>query len=93
MIWENGALLGVFTMDSFSDAPKRLMDECSISEPHNGVSVSHLSQILTDCAHPKYYLSAKACTGIINRAERKNKELPEILKKALEGQIKWLSDD
>lgn len=34
-------------------------------------------------AHQKYYLSAKACLGILQRAERKGKKLPEILKNAL----------
>ena len=31
----------------------------------------------------KYYLSAKGCQGILNRAERRGKELPEELKQAL----------
>ena len=47
---------------------------------------SRLSQILEDSAHPKYYLSARACVGILNRAAKRGKELPEILKKALETQ-------
>ena len=37
-------------------------------------------------AHPKYYLSAKACLGILRRAEKRGKELPEILRLALERQ-------
>ncbi len=36
----------------------------------------------------KYYLSAKACEGILRRAERRGKELPPMLKEALEQQIK-----
>ena len=36
---------------------------------------------------PKYRLSARACQGIINRAERRGKELPKELKEALEEQI------
>ena len=74
-------------MHSFGEQPKNLMDECSIEERPNGVSVSHLSQILQDAARPKYYLSAKACRGILNRAEKRGKELPEILRQALENQI------
>ena len=35
---------------------------------------------------PKYYLSARACQGILNRAEKRGKELPEILKTALVNQ-------
>ena len=35
---------------------------------------------------PKYYLSPKACQGVLRRAERRGKELPPILKAALERQ-------
>jgi hypothetical protein len=47
---------------------------------------SHLSQILEASPHPKYSLSEKACQGIIRRAERRGKELPPILREALEKQ-------
>lgn len=106
MRWEDGPLLGDFTMHSFGEQPKRLMDECLIEEPHKDVSVSHLSQILEDYQHQKsysseedyqrymsrYYLSAKACQGILNRAAKRGKELPDVLKKALENQISRGSD-
>ena len=49
---------------------------------------SSLSQILqqpTDVPE-KYYLSSRACQGILNRAEKRGKELPAPLKKALEQQ-------
>lgn len=49
---------------------------------------STLSQILEVNAHPKYYLSAKACRGILRRAASRGKVLPEILEKALHSQIK-----
>ena len=71
---------------SFGDAPSTLMEECSQGERHNGVSVSRLSQILMDSPPQKYYLSAKACNGILRRAEKRGKELPEQLRKALERQ-------
>ena len=45
---------------------------------------STLSQILEANAPEKYYLSAKACAGILRRAERRGKELPVMLKDALE---------
>ena len=35
---------------------------------------SRLSQILEDTPHPKYSLSAKACAGILRRAERRGEE-------------------
>ena len=62
------------------------MEECSQGERLNGVSVSHLSQILQDSALPKCYLSEKACRGILNRAAKRGKDLPEILRSALENQ-------
>lgn len=46
-----------------------------------------LSEILeTEKIDSRYYLSAKACNGILNRAARRGKGLPEILKTALENQ-------
>ena len=73
--WEmGGALLGEYTMHSFGECPRE-------------ENVSHLSQILQGEAHPKYSLSAKACKGILNRASRRGKQLPEILQKALERQV------
>jgi hypothetical protein len=44
---------------------------------------SCLSAILESNPDPKYNLSAKACRGILNRAQRRGKELPEELKLAL----------
>ena len=49
---------------------------------------SFLSQILQTNVPEKYYLSAKACRGILRRAEKSGKELPEILRIALENQAK-----
>lgn len=45
-----------------------------------------LSEILEENADEKYNLSARACQGILNRAEKRGKSLPEILKTALESQ-------
>ena len=68
-----GRLLGEFTTRSFGECPKE-------------ENASRLSQILEDCPLPKYSLSAKACQGILNRANRRGKELPPELKAALEAQ-------
>ena len=78
MSWVAGQLPGEFSMHSFGEHP--------ISLYHNGVGESHLSQILEDSPHPKYSLSAKACQGILNRANRRGKKLPEMLEKALVDQ-------
>lgn len=49
---------------------------------------SSLSQILEANPHPKYYLSRKACLGILRRAKERGKELPPQLKEALELQAR-----
>lgn len=49
----------------------------------NVENVSTLSMILEMDVPDKYFLSAKACWGIIRRAEQRNKEIPVILKIAL----------
>ena len=52
-------------------------------ESPNAAVESRLSQILEDNPQEKYYLSAKACQGILRRAERRGKDLPETLKAVL----------
>lgn len=47
---------------------------------------SSLLQILEENPQEKYYLSEKACLGILRRAEKRGKKLPEKLKAALEYQ-------
>lgn len=50
----------------------------------NDASVCSLSQVLTISRIPqKYFLSGKACAGILRRAERRGKELPIQLRQAL----------
>ena len=70
---EGGALLGAYSTHSFGECPSAAVG-------------SRLSQILEDTPHPKYSLSAKACRGILTRAERRGKPLPPELKEALERQ-------
>lgn len=53
----------------------------------NVVCASRLSSILQVGVPEKYYLSRKACEGILRRASRRGKQLPELLKSALEQQI------
>ena len=69
--WQtDGALLGEYSMHSFGESPKEDVE-------------SLLSQILEDNPHPKYFLSDKACLGILNRANRRGKKLPPMLEEAL----------
>ena len=73
--WETDSqLLGEYSMHSFGESPNVAVE-------------SRLSQILEETPHPKYSLSAKACRGILRRAERRGKALPETLRTALESQI------
>ena len=63
-----------------------LRGECltrNIEEFPSAVRESTLSQILEADAPQKYYLSKTACAGILRRAERRGKELPEMLREAL----------
>lgn len=49
-------------------------------------NVSTLSQILEVGVHQKYYLSQKACLGILRRASVRGKTLPKVLEQALRYQ-------
>ena len=55
----------------------------STSEFPNAENASTLSAILQVSVPEKYYLSRKACLGILRRASARGKDLPELLKKAL----------
>jgi len=57
----------------------------SISEWPSAAAVCSLSDILETGVPPKYFLSPKAARGILSRAERRGKALPEHLKAALEN--------
>ena len=50
-----------------------------------------LSEILEVQVPPKYYLSQRACLGILRRAAARGKKLPPLLKKALEQQAERMS--
>lgn len=76
---EDAALRGEYLTRSFGAFP-------------SADAESVLSQILEVNALPKYYLSAKACRGILNRAKRRGKELPEMLRIALEQQSVSLNE-
>jgi hypothetical protein len=55
------------------------------SEFRNGAVVSSLLEILeTGEVDHRFYLSAKACAGILRRAEKRGKALPTTLRRALE---------
>lgn len=77
--------LGVATTMKWEDDGAWL-GECmtrNTGESPNAAVVSRLSQILEATPQGKYSLSAKACQGILRRAERRGKDLPETLKTVL----------
>mgnify|MGYP004589645145 CR=1 FL=1 len=70
-----------------------LHGDCAIlntGECPNVVKESRLSWILEENVSQKYYLSARACQGILTRASRRGKALPEILEQALLDMIEYL---
>ena len=76
-----GNLLGAYW-----ETTTALPGECSIhntSESLSDAVESFLSEILQVDAPEKYSLSAKACNGILRRAEKRGKVLPPMLKDAL----------
>lgn len=72
------------------------LGECStlvFGESPSVAEESGLWQILEANVPQKYFLSARACVGVLRRAERRGKELPEILETALKQQIeRWEKD-
>ena len=78
-IWEtDGAWLTEFSMLNTGPSPSEEQE-------------STLSQILLAEVPEKYYLSPKACLGILRRASVRGKELQEVLRKAQERQAGGLT--
>ena len=63
----------------------------SISEWPKDADVCLLSEVLEQTVPQKYYLSPKACAGIIRRAAKREKPLPISLEIALKEQIKGIT--
>ena len=57
-----------------------------------GPSASSLDRILEPMVAPKYFLSPKACAGILRRAEKRGKKLPAHLEAALRA-VAFHSDE
>ena len=60
----------------------------------SGATVCSLSDILEDAGSvpQRFYLTAKACAGILRRADKRGKELPTTLRLALEQVAGGLSE-
>lgn len=65
----------------------------NLSERPRMENPSRLSEILDERPDARYTLSARACQGIMNRAARRGKELPEVLRTALEKQASSEAED
>ena len=66
--------------------PRGSFATLNISEWPNDAVVCSLSSTLETGSIPrKYYLSAKACRGILRRAEKRGKTLPVLLVEALKA--------
>ena len=79
---------GLLWLGTSTDSPlAKFYLTLNIGEKPRVPNPTHLSEILEPNADPKYNLSAKACRGILTRAERRGKQLPPILRTALENQI------
>lgn len=74
---EESAFLPGSTQPMQPKSSLNFSEEPTISKP------SKLSQILEKNADPKYYLSAKACLGILRRAQSRGRQLPELLERTL----------
>ena len=59
------------------------MHSGSESPSADAVSLSSLASILEPQVEPKYFLSERACAGILRRAAKRGKKLPEPLEAAL----------
>ena len=80
-----GLSLGELTTLKTGEKPSEtaVQEMLSVWGPHSVAEESRLSQILEVNPLPKYNLTAKACLGILRRAERRGKDLPERLKAVL----------
>ena len=82
----NGEKESVYWLTSEDLQRRGLCLSLNLSEKPRVVIHTKLSQILELNPDPKYNLSAKACRGILNRAEKRGKKLPEALEQALRAQ-------
>ena len=82
---ENGCRPGrswatVILSPGASSTPRR------VGASHKDGNVYLLSSILMEDVPDRYSLSPKACRGILRRAAKRGKELPQVLREALERQ-------
>lgn len=82
-VYRSGEKEYAYWLTSADYQPRGYCLTLNLSERPRVENPSRLSEILEQDADKKFWLSAKACQGILNRAERRGKELPPELKEAL----------
>lgn len=86
-VYPNGEKGFAYWLTSADSPHPRYCLSLNLSERPRVANPTRLSDILEENADPKYNLSSRACQGILNRAAKRGKQLPEILKTALENQV------
>ena len=96
-LWRAGAFLFLSEDGEIADLSSTTTEAESLSTvswthsfsefPNEGVESSLSSILERGGVDNRYYLSKKACEGILRRAETMGKELPKELKEALEGVV------
>jgi DNA (cytosine-5)-methyltransferase 1 len=72
-LWQRASVAGGETFHSIASRPREITRQ-------------HLSEMLERDVDPKYYLTKAACLGILRRVDAKGKEIPSLLRSALEAQ-------
>ena len=73
----------VWLVDPTGASPGAFSTLNSSASPNDAVESSLSDALEPEPIQPKYYLSQKACTGILRRAEKRGKKLPPMLSRAL----------
>lgn len=89
-VYRNGEKESLYWLTSEELQRRGLCLTLNLSEKPRTVIHTKLSQVLERNPDPKYNLSAKACQGILTRAERRGKKLPEALEQALRAQAQGI---
>lgn len=70
-------------LNSGMAAPTECWTLSTSESPSDAVACSLSDTLETGAVQQRYFLSAKACAGILRRAEKRGKELPRMLEMAL----------
>lgn len=77
---QQGGAVKVWSFDSSDDLPASMRHRVNVSEwPNQDFGAPRLKEVLERQADKRFFLSPKACAGILNRAVRRGKNLPAKL--------------